>query len=108
MIYAAEGLVGLALCVLLSWRVRREYYRAPGRHHIRRRCLRYGTVREIRRHIRGSRVLTHANTFRSRVVTVASHELTTRNARYRVVNVLADVTVEINHALLAARATPTR
>jgi hypothetical protein len=107
-IYVWATLIGFALGLPLAWRVRRVYSGPGGRHHIRRGCLRYGTAREIRRHIRGGRVLTHARTFRSRVIAVASHELTARTARYWVVNLLAERTLEIRRSLLAAPAAPTR
>lgn len=95
MIYIAAIVVGLAIGMLLAWRVQRQY-RGPGpRHAIRRGCLRFGSVREIRRHIRGGRVHTHVDTYRARVVAVAHHELTARTARYWVINLLADRTMEI-------------
>jgi hypothetical protein len=64
-IYVWATLGGLAVSVVLAWRVQHEYRGPGGRHHIRRGCLRFGTAREIRRHIRGGRVYTHACTFRS-------------------------------------------
>lgn len=107
-VYIGAVLVGLVLGGLLAWRVQREFRGPGGRHGVRRGCLRFGTAREIRRHIRGGRVLTHALTIRSRVVRVASHELTARTERYWAVNLLADRTVEIKRSLLGGRAAPTR
>lgn len=104
MIYVYATLAGLALGMVFAWQVQRVYRGAGpgGRHGIRHGCtrIRFSPYREVRHHIRGSLMSAPVRTYRVNRPPVAHHELTAATARYGVIAVLADRTLEVPRSLV--------